>query len=95
MIGKEDLTGKTLENLIKNSSGKIFNNAAQVWNHNFYWRSLTPKSTKPKGKLLIAIKKQFGSFNEFKKKFKEKALANFGSGWTWLVKKSDGSLCEK
>lgn len=84
---------ETLENLIKNESGGIFNNAAQIWNHNFYWLSLTPKSSKkPAGKLLKAIDKDFGSFAKFKEEFKEKALSNFGSGWTWLVKNSDGPL---
>lgn len=84
---------ETLENLIKNESGGIFNNAAQIWNHNFYWLSLTPKSSKkPAGKLLKAIDKDFGSFDKFKEAFKEKALSNFGSGWTWLVKNPDGAL---
>jgi superoxide dismutase, Fe-Mn family len=86
-------TEKTLETLIKTETGAIFNNAAQIWNHDFYWQCLTPTSTKqPQGKLLAALNNKFGSFDEFKKQFKEQAVANFGSGWTWLVKNADGSI---
>lgn len=93
MIQGSELAGKSLEELIKNNTGGIFNNAAQIWNHNFYWQCLTPKGKhKPGGKLLTAITETFGSFEEFKKEFNKNALANFGSGWTWLVKKADGSL---
>jgi len=70
----------------------IFNNAAQVWNHTFYWESLTPGGSKPSAELAAAIDKSFGSFEDFKKKFIAECVGNFGSGWTWLVKKADGSL---
>jgi len=84
---------KSLEDLINTSSGALFNNAAQVWNHNFYWKCLTPKGKKtPEKKMAKMIDLTFGSFEEFKVKFKEQALSNFGSGWTWLVKKKDGSI---
>ncbi|MCJ7801459.1 MAG: superoxide dismutase [Fe] [Candidatus Marinimicrobia bacterium] len=83
-----------LEDIIKKApTGGIFNNAAQVWNHSFYWNCLSPTGGgKPEGKLLDAIEKSFGSFDEFKDKFTKSAVTNFGSGWTWLVQNSDGSL---
>jgi Fe-Mn family superoxide dismutase len=70
----------------------IYNNAAQIWNHTFYWNSLTPGGSKPSAALSAAIDKSFGSFDEFKKKFVADSASNFGSGWTWLVKKPDGTL---
>ena len=83
----------SLEEIIKNSDGGIFNNAAQVWNHTFYWHSLTPNGGgEPTGELLAAINKSFGSFAEFKELFTKTAIGTFGSGWAWLVKNSDGSL---
>jgi len=83
----------SLENVIMKTSGAVFNNAAQVWNHTFYWNSLTPKNTsEPSGKLADAIKKKFGSFDEFKKLFTQSAITLFGSGWTWLVKDQNGEL---
>jgi len=83
----------SLEDIIMKSSGGIFNNAAQVWNHTFYWNCMTPDSQgKPSGKLAEAIDKKFGSFDEFKKQFTQSATTLFGSGWTWLAKNSDGSL---
>lgn len=87
-----ELDEKDLEYIVKNSSGGIFNNAAQVWNHNFYWKCLTPDSTAPGAKLTEKLNKAFGSVDEFKKKFSESAATNFGSGWTWLVQKDDKSL---
>lgn len=76
----------SLEEIVKKSSGGIFNNAAQIWNHKFFWQCLTPNSTmQPKGELLTKINDSFGSFDEFKAQFKASALGNFGSGWTWLV----------
>lgn len=83
----------SLEDVIMKSSGGIFNNSAQVWNHTFYWNCMTPKSAgEPSGALLEAINKKFGSFDEFKKQFSQSAVSNFGSGWTWLVKNASGEL---
>jgi Fe-Mn family superoxide dismutase len=85
--------GKSLEEIVKSSSGGVFNNAAQVWNHTFYWNCLSPNGGgAPSGKVADAINAAFGSFDEFKAKFTESAVNNFGSGWTWLVKKGDGSV---
>ncbi len=84
---------KSLEDLVKTTEGGIFNNAAQVWNHTFYWYCLKPKAGgAPKGKIGDAITKQFGSFDAFKEQFSEAAKTQFGSGWAWLVKKADGTL---
>lgn len=80
----------SLEEIILNSSGGVFNNAAQIWNHTFYWQSLSPTGGGvPKGDLAAAIDKTFGSFDEFKTQFTNSAIGNFGSGWTWLVKNGD------
>ncbi|RYZ58730.1 MAG: superoxide dismutase [Fe] [Proteobacteria bacterium] len=84
---------KSLEELVKTTEGGIFNNAAQVWNHTFYWYCLKPKGGgAPTGKIGDAITKNFGSFDTFKEQFSEAAKTQFGSGWAWLVKKADGSL---
>ena len=84
---------QSLEALIKSSSGGVFNNAAQIWNHTFYWHCLSPNGGgEPEGALAKAINTAFGSFDEFKEKFSTSAATNFGSGWTWLVKNVDGSL---
>ena len=83
----------SLEEIVKKSSGGIFNNAAQVWNHTFYWNCLSPKGGgEPSEALADAINKAFGSFATFKEKFSNTAVTTFGSGWAWLVKNSDGSL---
>lgn len=88
-----ELEGKSLEQIILNSQGPIFNNAAQVWNHTFYWHSLSPQGGKePTGALGEAITKTFGSYEKFKEQFTKTAIGTFGSGWAWLVKKQDGSL---
>ena len=88
-----DNEGKTLEEIIKSSSGGLFNNAAQVWNHTFYWHCLSPNGGgAPSGSLAAAIDSAFGSLDAFKEKFSTSAATNFGSGWTWLVKGSDGKL---
>jgi Fe-Mn family superoxide dismutase len=85
--------GKSLEELIKTSKGAIFNNAAQVWNHSFYWNCLKPQGGgAPAGALAKAIDDSFGSFEEFKTLFTNMAVGLFGSGWVWLVKDSDGTL---
>ncbi|MES2625453.1 MAG: Fe-Mn family superoxide dismutase [Pseudomonadota bacterium] len=85
---------KSLEEVIKSAApGPVFNNAAQIWNHTFYWNSLSPNGGgEPTGELADAIKKAFGSFADFKTKFTDSAINNFASSWTWLVKKSDGSV---
>ncbi len=85
--------GKSLEDIIKTSSGGVFNNAAQVWNHSFFWSSMKPNGGgQPKGALAEAIAKKWGSYEAFKEAFGKSAVGNFGSGWTWLVKKADGSV---
>ena len=82
-----------LENIIKKATGGLFNNAAQVFNHTFYWNGLKGNGgDKPEGELLNAIEKAFGSFDKFKEEFSTAAAGQFGSGWAWLVKGSDGSL---
>lgn len=93
LIKDTEFAAKTLEEIIKTSSGGIFNNAAQVWNHTFYWHCLSPNGGgEPTGKVADAIKQSFGSFAEFKAQFTDAAVKNFGAGWTWLVKKADGTL---
>ena len=88
-----DDASKSLEDIIRSSSGGLFNQAAQVWNHTFYWHCMSPNGGgEPTGAAAEAIKQAFGSFEAFKKEFSEKAAGNFGSGWTWLVKKPDGSV---
>ncbi|MBB5213128.1 superoxide dismutase [Microbulbifer hydrolyticus] len=84
---------KSLEEVIKSSSGGVFNNAAQIWNHTFYWNCLSPNGGgAATGAVADAINAAFGSFDKFKEEFTASAVNNFGSGWTWLVKKSDGSV---
>jgi len=84
---------KSLEEIVKSSSGGVFNNSAQIWNHTFYWHCLSPNGGgEPAGAVADAINGAFGSFAEFKSKFTDSAVNNFGSGWTWLVKNADGSL---
>ena len=83
----------SLEEIVLKAEGGIFNNAAQVWNHTFYWNGLSPNGGgEPAGDLAAAIENAFGSFAEFKDAFTKSAVGNFGSGWTWLVKNPDGSL---
>ena len=93
LVGGTAFENKTLEEVIKSSEGGVFNNAAQIWNHTFYWNSLSPNGGgEPTGKVADAIAAAFGSFDAFKEKFNDKAVNNFGSSWTWLVKKADGTL---
>ena len=85
--------GKTLEDIIRGAEGPVFNNAAQVWNHSFYWNCLAPRAGgDTQGKLAEAITKAFGSYGEFKDRFSKAAVGQFGSGWAWLVKDKDGKL---
>ena len=92
------IKGTEFENLdliaiIKKAQGGMFNNAAQVWNHTFYWNSLNPKGGgEPTGKLADSIKKSFGGFAQFKEEFTKTATTTFGSGWAWLVQRADGNL---
>ena len=93
LVPGTEFEGKSLEEIIKTSTGGVFNNAAQIWNHTFYWHCLSPNGGgEPTGALADAINKAFGSFAEFKDAFTRSAIGNFGSSWTWLVKKADGSL---
>jgi Fe-Mn family superoxide dismutase len=83
----------SLEDVVMQADGGIFNNAAQVWNHTFYWNGLSPDGGgEPTGALAAAIDKAFGSFAAFKEAFVKSAVGNFGSGWTWLVKGEDGKV---
>ena len=93
LIAGTEFESASLEDIIKKSSGGVFNNSAQVWNHTFYWNSLSPNGGgEPSGKLAEAINAKWGSVAAFKEAFNKSAAGNFGSGWTWLVKKPDGSL---
>ncbi len=89
-----ELESKSLEEIVKTAApGPVFNNAAQIWNHTFYFESLSPNAGgEPTGELAVRIAADFGSFAEFKAKFSEVAIKTFGSGWGWLVKKPDGTL---
>lgn len=90
LISGTDHENSTLEEIVKNSEGGLFNNAAQVWNHTFYWNSLSPNGGgEPNGDIAGAIVESFGSYDEFKEQFSKSAITNFGSGWTWLVKEGD------
>ena len=93
LVPGTEYEGKSLEDIIKTSSGGVFNNAAQVWNHTFYWNCLSPNGGgEATGAVAEAINKAFGSFDKFKEEFTNSAINNFGSAWTWLVKKADGSV---
>jgi Fe-Mn family superoxide dismutase len=93
LIAGTEFEKMTLEEIVKKATGGIFNNAAQHWNHSFYWNCLSAKGDgEPAGDLEAAIKNSFGSFEQFKEKFTTSATTLFGSGWTWLVKNADGSL---
>ena len=93
LIPGTEFEDMSLEDIIKKASGGIFNNAAQIWNHTFYWNSLSSKgSGEPSGELASAITKNFASFAQFKEQFTNTAVTLFGSGWAWLVKNADGSL---
>ena len=93
LIKGTEFENLALEDIIRKATGGVFNNAAQIWNHTFYWHSLSPKGGgQPTGKLAEAINAKFGSVDEFKKQFTQTAVGTFGSGWAWLVKNADGSL---
>jgi Fe-Mn family superoxide dismutase len=93
LIKGTEFENMSLEDTIKKSKAGMFNNAAQIWNHTFYWQSLSPKGGgAPAGGLAKAIDAKFGSFDEFKKQFSAAAVGTFGSGWAWLVKNPDGTV---
>ena len=93
LVPGTEFEGMSLEEIVLKSSGGIFNNAAQVWNHTFYWNSLSPNGGgEPTGALADAIKAEFGSFASFKEAFTKCAVTTFGSGWAWLVKNPEGKL---
>lgn len=88
-----DKAEQTLEEVVKNSQGGVFNNAAQIWNHTFYWNSLSPNGgAEPTGALADAINAKWGTFADFQAAFNDKAVNNFGSSWPWLVKTANGEL---
>lgn len=92
IVGTE-FENAALEDIIKKASGGIYNNAAQIWNHTFFWNCMKPNGgAAPTGALADAITAKWGSYDEFKTAFQASAVGNFGSGWTWLVKKTDGSV---
>ena len=93
LIPGTEFEDASLEDIVLKSSGGIFNNAAQVWNHTFFWNCLSPNGGgAPEGDLAAAIDRDFGSFDEFKDAFSKNAVGTFGSGWGWLVKDADGKL---
>ena len=93
LVPGTEFANTSLEDIVMKSSGGVFNNAAQIWNHTFYWNCLSPNGGgAPSGDLAAAIDKAFGSFDEFKKALSTSAATNFGSGWTWLVKNSEGGV---
>jgi Fe-Mn family superoxide dismutase len=93
LIKGTEFENASLEEIIKKSSGGVFNNSAQVWNHTFFWNCMKPNGGgAPSGALADAINAKWGSFDKFKEEFTKSCVTNFGSGWTWLVKKPDGSV---
>jgi Fe-Mn family superoxide dismutase len=91
LLEKEHVQGRSLEEIVRSSTGKVFNNAAQAWNHDFYWHSLSPKASQPSGSMRKELDKSFGSYEAFCDKLAAAANGQFGSGWAWLVRK-DGRL---
>ena len=93
LIENTDFATKNIVDIVKNSNWALYNNAAQFWNHNFFWNCLSPKQDQvPSGKLAELIDQNFGSFASFKEQFISSAVGNFGSGWTWLVLNQEGKL---
>ncbi|HKU46217.1 MAG TPA: superoxide dismutase [Burkholderiales bacterium] len=87
LLEKDAVPAASLEELVRSAKGKLFNNAAQAWNHDFYWHSLSPKRQRPAGALLNRLERDFGSYDAFAAKFAAAATGQFGSGWAWLVDK--------
>ena len=93
LIPGTEFENADLVTIVRKSSGGIFNNAAQIWNHTFFWNCMKPNGGgQPQGALAAAIDKKWGSYDKFKEAFQASAVGNFGSGWTWLVAKADGSV---
>jgi Fe-Mn family superoxide dismutase len=93
LIAGTEHAGKSLEEIIRSAKGPIFNNAAQTWNHTFFWNCLSPEGGgKPKGGLASAIDKSFGSFDAFKDEFTKASVGHFASGWAWLTRDASGGL---
>jgi Fe-Mn family superoxide dismutase len=93
LIKGTEFESLALEDIVRKSSAGVFNNAAQVWNHTFFWNSMKPQGGgEPGGALGEAIARKWGSYAAFKEAFTKSAVGNFGAGWTWLVKKADGSV---
>ena len=93
LIPGTEFENANLEDIIKKASGGVYNNAAQIWNHTFFWNCMKPNGgAAPAGALADAINAKWGSYDDFKAAFQASAVGNFGSGWTWLVKKADGSV---
>jgi Fe-Mn family superoxide dismutase len=93
LIKGTEFENLALEEIIKKSQGGVFNNSAQVWNHTFFWNCMTPNGGgAPTGKVADLINAKWGSFDKFKEELQKSAVGNFGSGWTWLVQKPDGSV---
>ena len=93
LVKSAEFENASLDEIIKKAGGSIFNNAAQIWNHTFYWESLAPNAGgEPGGTIAEAISKSFGSFAQFREKYTASCATLFGSGWVWLVKKTDGNL---
>ena len=93
MIEGTEFADMPLEEIVRKSQGGMFNNAAQVWNHTFYWNCLSPNGGgEPTGKVAEAINKAFGDFASFKDEFTKLSVGTFGSGWGWLVQRPDGAL---
>jgi Fe-Mn family superoxide dismutase len=91
LLGSTEVRGSTLEDVVRSSQGKLFNNAAQAWNHDFYWHSLAPNAAQPSAAMRRRLERDFGTCESFLEKFAAAANGQFGSGWAWLVDK-DGKL---
>ena len=91
LLGETEVRGSTLEDVVRSTQGKLFNNAAQAWNHNFYWQSLTPKTAPPSAAMRQRLERDFGTYDKFVEQFAAAANGQFGSGWAWLIEK-DGRL---
>jgi len=92
LLEDSDLKDASLEEIVQRASGGLFNNAAQAWNHNFFWNCLSPERQKPGQAVADALSRSFGGADSFMDQFSEEAVSQFGSGWTWLVRNNDGSL---